>query len=221
MSSNRLFTRQHGRKQNPVIVDVGLAPEYRDLELRRMAQDLLDAGNPRHPVSYHNQFLHLLRPLSNCCCVRPPTHTPGGIPGKRLRVQPETMRLAMLLLESYASLRKRRGIRVGVNRLNGSCSHFRHGKGLTAQRENHSAEKPWRERPLLNRSSQACGSCAGKANSKFEWTSSKHSMTSITSTFDPAFPFWAAPPNPRIVAVINIHGRANAMKTLRRSTPNG
>ena len=41
------------------------------------------------------------------------------------------------------------------------------------------------------------------------------------TTLYPTFPFWTLCLNLRIVAIINIHAGVNAMKTLRRSVPNG
>ena len=47
----RLLAGQHRRQQDAVVVDVGFVAEDRDVELRRVLQDLLDAGDAGHAVA--------------------------------------------------------------------------------------------------------------------------------------------------------------------------
>ena len=47
----RLLAGEHRRQQDAVVVDVGLVAEDRDVELRRVLEDLLDAGHAGHAVA--------------------------------------------------------------------------------------------------------------------------------------------------------------------------
>ena len=51
----RLLAGQHRRQQDAVVVDVGLVAEDRDVELRRVLQDLFDAGHAGHAVADDDQ----------------------------------------------------------------------------------------------------------------------------------------------------------------------
>jgi hypothetical protein len=53
-----LFPGEHRREQHPVVVDVGLVAEDRDVEARREPEDLLEAGHAGHAVADHDQLLH-------------------------------------------------------------------------------------------------------------------------------------------------------------------
>src|SRR5579862_8017618 len=56
----RFFSRQNRREQNAVVVNVCLVAEDRDFKFRRVAQNLLHAGDSRHSVSYDYQLCHEL-----------------------------------------------------------------------------------------------------------------------------------------------------------------
>ena len=53
-----LFPGEHRREQHPVVVDVGLVAEDRDVETRREREDLLEARHAGHAVADHDQLLH-------------------------------------------------------------------------------------------------------------------------------------------------------------------
>ena len=54
----RFFTCQHRRQQDAVVVDVSLVAEDRDVELRRVPHNLLDASHSRHPISDDHKLFH-------------------------------------------------------------------------------------------------------------------------------------------------------------------
>ena len=53
-----LFAGEHRREQHAVVVDVRLVAEDRDVEARRVLQDLLEARHAGHAVADHHQLLH-------------------------------------------------------------------------------------------------------------------------------------------------------------------
>ena len=53
-----LLAGENGRQHDAVVIDVRLVAEDRDLESRRVLQDLLEAGHARHAVSDHDEALH-------------------------------------------------------------------------------------------------------------------------------------------------------------------
>ena len=53
-----LLAGENGRQHDAVVVDVRLVAEDGDLELRRVLQDLLEAGHPRHAVADDHEALH-------------------------------------------------------------------------------------------------------------------------------------------------------------------
>ena len=58
----RPLAGEHRRQQDAVVVDVRLVTEHRDRELRRVLQDLLDAGDARHAVADDDESLHRCHP---------------------------------------------------------------------------------------------------------------------------------------------------------------
>ena len=49
---------QHRGQQDAVVIEVGFIPEDGDFKFWRMVQDLFDASDTRHSISYHHEPLH-------------------------------------------------------------------------------------------------------------------------------------------------------------------
>src|SRR5215471_5411296 len=54
----RTLTSEHRRQQNAVVVDVRFVAENRDLESRRVLEDLLDTSHTRHAVADDDEPFH-------------------------------------------------------------------------------------------------------------------------------------------------------------------
>ena len=54
----RPLAREHRRKEDAVVVDVRLITEHRDCELRRVLQNLLNAGHTRHAIANDDEPFH-------------------------------------------------------------------------------------------------------------------------------------------------------------------
>ena len=56
----RFFADQNGRQENAVVVRLGLVTKNGDVELRRVLEDLLNAGDARHAIADNDQAFHVV-----------------------------------------------------------------------------------------------------------------------------------------------------------------